>query len=103
MGFLRHSMQPAVVKTAISFGDALKALTISVSAPEHEFWPLESSFQEIDEEILSRIGGHHQIADALLLDLAERHSGRLASFDRRIATLLPATSVSQSAIELIPA
>lgn len=96
-------MQPAVVKTAISFGDALKALTTSVAAPEHEFWHLASSFQEIDEEILSRIGGHHQIADALLLDLAKRHSGRLATFDRRIASLLPATSVSQTAIELIPA
>jgi len=58
MGFLRLSMQPAVVKTAISFGDALKALTTSLSSPEHEFWPHESSFPEIGDEILSRIAGH---------------------------------------------
>jgi predicted nucleic acid-binding protein len=70
-------------------------------SPEHEFWPLESSFPEIGDEILSRIAGHRQIADALLLDLARRHSGKLATFDRRIASLQPVGSASQSAVELI--
>src|SRR5580704_5245734 len=46
-GFLRLSMQPAVVKTAISFGDALRVLTSSMSAPEHQFWPQDYSVREI--------------------------------------------------------
>ena len=38
MGFVRLSMQPAVAKTTISFGEAIDALEKIVAAPEHEFW-----------------------------------------------------------------
>lgn len=96
-------MQPVVVKTAIGFNDAFRALTDSMASPKHEFWPLDGSLAGVSTEILSRIAGHHQIADALLLDLAIRRSGKLATFDRRIAGLLPRDSANQSAIELIPA
>ncbi len=96
-------MQSAVVKTTIGFADALKALTNSLSAPEHVFWPLDRTFAEIDGEIRERIAGHHQIADGLLLDLAIRNGGKLAIFDRRIELLLPGNSANRAAIELIPA
>ena len=103
MGFIRLSVQPAVVKTTIGFADALKALTSSLTAPEHVFWPLDRTFGEIDEEIRVRIAGHHQIADGMLLDLAIRNAGKLATFDRRIELLLPENSVNRAAIELISA
>lgn len=103
LGFLRLSMQPSVVKTAVGFADAFKALTTSTSSPEHEFWPHDYSFAQIGEDIRARIAGHHQLADGMLLDLAIRHSGQLATFDRRIATLLPSASVNQSAVAVIPA
>ena len=103
IGFVRLSMQPAVVKTAIAFGDALRVLTASVSSPQHEFWPHDSSLTAIDAEMRTRVAGHHQLADAMLLDLAIRRSGKLATFDRRIASLLAAASPNQHAIELIPA
>jgi len=77
MGFIRLSMQPAVVKTTIGFADALKALTNSLSAPGHVFWPLDRTFAQIDE--------------------------KLATFDRRIELLLPGNSANRAAIELIPA
>jgi hypothetical protein len=96
-------MQPAVVKTAIGFADALKALKNSLTEPGHVFWPLDRTFAEINEEIRVRVAGHHQIADGLLLDLAIRNSGRLATFDRRIELLLPANSANRAAIELISA
>ena len=96
-------MQPAVVKTTIGFADALKALTNSLSAPGHVFWPLDRTFAEIDGEIRERIAGHHQIADGLLLDLAIRNGGKLANFDRRVELLLPGNSANRAAIELIPA
>jgi len=94
-------MQPAVVKTAIGFADAFRALTTSVSAPEHRFWAMTYSFAEIHDEIRSRIAGHHQLADAMLLDLAIRNSGRLATFDHRIVNLAPAGSACAAGIELI--
>jgi len=79
MGFLRLSMQPAVVKTAITFADALKALTTNTSSPDHHFWPHTLPFAHIAGEIQTRIGGHYQLADAMLLDLAIRHAGKLVS------------------------
>jgi uncharacterized protein len=101
IGFLRLSMQPAVVKTAISFGDAFRALTSSVAPVEHRFWPMAVSFGEIQDEIRGRIAGHHQLADAMLLDLAIRNSGKLATFDQRIASLAPGGSASAAGVELI--
>ncbi|HWF08320.1 MAG TPA: TA system VapC family ribonuclease toxin [Bryobacteraceae bacterium] len=103
LGFLRLSMQPAVVKTAIGFGDALRALTASVSSSKHEFWPMTFSFIEIAEDIRSRIAGHHQLADAVLIDLAMRNSGKLATFDRRIVSLVKPGSASEAAVDLIAA
>jgi hypothetical protein len=68
-------MQPSVVKTAIGFADAFRALTASAGAPEQQFWPMTSPFAGISDEIRLRIAGHHQLADAMLLDLAMRNSG----------------------------
>lgn len=101
LGFLRLSIQPVVVKTAISFADALRALTVSLAAPEHQFWPLDYPVSQIHAEIRSRLIGHHQLADGLLLDLAIRRSGKLATFDRRARNLLPSDSTHQAAIELL--
>jgi hypothetical protein len=103
MGFVRLSMQPAVVKSTITFNDAFRALQRSLDAPDHVFWPLDVAFADISSEIRLRIVGHHQIADAMLLDLAIRNSGKLATFDRRIGNLLPAESANRAAIQLIPA
>jgi hypothetical protein len=69
----------------------------------HHFWPLEYGPAGIRDEIRERIAGHHQLADALLLDLAIRHAGRLATFDRRIPALLPASSSLRDAVVVIPA
>jgi uncharacterized protein len=101
LAFLRLSIQPAVVKTACSFADALRALTTSLAVREHQFWPLDYPVSEIQSEIRSRLIGHHQLADGLLLDLTIRRSGKFATFDHRVRSLLPADSAHQSAIELL--
>jgi toxin-antitoxin system PIN domain toxin len=103
LGFLRLSIQPAIVKTTATFADAVELLRDAAGTPEHQFWPLDYSVAEIRPEIRSRLIGHQQLADALLLDLAIRKGGRLATFDRRIQALLPPDSVHHDAIELIPA
>ncbi len=46
--------------------------------------------------------GHQQLTGVILLDLAIRRGGRLATFDRRAARLLPRESPHRDAIEIIP-
>jgi len=79
----------------------MRALTTSLAAPDHEFWPLDFPVSDIHSEIRSRLIGHHQLADAVLLDLAIRRSGKLATFDHRVRNLLPPDSAYQSVIELL--
>jgi predicted nucleic acid-binding protein len=95
-------MQPAVVRTALSFADAFRALKESTSSPEHRFWPMSDSFLEIPEQMQSRLAGHHQLADAMLIGLALRNSGKLATFDHRAGNLIDPAPDGASAIELIP-
>ncbi len=103
LGFVRLSMQPAVVKIPIHFGDAMAALGQMTSHGAHRFWPLEGGLADINEEIRARLVGHHQLTDSVLLDLAIRHRGRLATFDRRVLGLLPVNSVLRDALAIIPA
>jgi toxin-antitoxin system PIN domain toxin len=103
LGFVRLAMQPAVVKTPILFGDVMEALARMTAHGAHRFWPLEGGLADVREEIRARVAGHHQLTDAVLLDLAIRHEGRLATFDRRVLGLLPPDSPSGEAVEIIPA
>lgn len=96
-------MQPAVVKVPILFGDVMDSLAQSTASPRHRFWPLEYGLDGIRGEIRERIVGHNQLADALLLDLAIRHAGRLATFDRRVKALLSPDSPLRESVEVIPA
>ena len=103
LAFVRLAMQPAVVKVPILFGDVMEALGQMTAHGAHRFWPLEDGLAGIRDEIRGRVGGHHQLSDALLLDLAIRHQGRLATFDRRVLGLLPPDSVLLDAVAIIPA
>ena len=103
LGFVRLAMQPAVVKVPILFGDVMAALAQMTASGAHHFWPLEGGLGDIRDEIRARVVGHHQLTDAVLLDLAIRHRGRLATFDRRISGLLPPDSALQDSVAVIPA
>ena len=102
LGFVRLSMQPAVVKVPLHFADAMEALSQIVASPQHCFWPMETGLAAIQPDIRLRIAGHHQLTDATLLDLAIRHGGRLATLDRKVAALLPPNSAHQSSVVTIP-
>lgn len=103
LGFVRLSMQPAVVKVPILFGDVMAALSQMTSGGTHRFWQLEGGLGDIREEIRARVVGYHQVTDAVLLDLAIRHRGRLATFDRRISGLFPQDSALQDSVAIIAA
>ena len=95
-------MQPAVVGSAITFADAMRALAFNLALPQHEFWPLDYPMTEICTELRERVVSHLHLADAFLLDLAVRKHGRLATFDRRIANLAPPGSPHVGAVEILP-
>lgn len=96
-------MQPSVVKVPLIFGDAMAALSQITSSPEHHLWQQNTSISDLRVDIQARIQGHNQLADAVLLDLALRNNGRLATFDRRLAALIPPQSPLQAALTVIPA
>jgi toxin-antitoxin system PIN domain toxin len=103
LGFARLSMQPVVVKIPVLYGDVMEALARMTANAAHQFWPLEGGLADVGDEIRTRVMGHQQLTDAVLLDLAIRHRGRLATFDRRVSRLLPPDSAAQDAVAIIPA
>ncbi|MSV29367.1 MAG: VapC toxin family PIN domain ribonuclease [Bryobacterales bacterium] len=102
LGFGRLAMQPAVVKIPILFGDVMEALARMTANGAHTFWPVEGGLADIRDEIRVRVVGHQQLTDAVLLDLAIRHQGRLATFDKRILALLPPDTDPPDAVAIIP-
>ena len=55
----------------------------------HRFWEDDVSIAKAEASEIERIRGYRQLMDAHLIRLAERHGGRLATFDRKVAGLLP--------------
>jgi toxin-antitoxin system PIN domain toxin len=56
------------------------------SLPGHEFWPDDISLVASAHVDPMQIGTSRQVTDSYLLALAVAHSGRLATFDRRLST-----------------
>jgi len=101
--FVRLSAHPSVVGAAVSVGEAFRILDGSVRTGSYEFWAMDTALLQIQRPIRERLAGPKQVMDALLLDLAIRRKGKLATFDRRVLMLLPPHSPDCGAIELIPA
>jgi predicted nucleic acid-binding protein len=69
--------------------EAIELLRRIVALPDHAFWMDDLSIAASEHIAAERIHGHRQVTDAHLLALALRHGGRLATFDRGIAELMP--------------
>jgi len=89
MGFVRVVSSPSFTKNAPKIGDALRLLRLNIAHPHHEFWTDNVTVPQSIERLGTPLQGHRQITDAYLLGLAMRRKGRLATFDRSIASLLP--------------
>lgn len=100
--FVRLSAQPSVVKTTIALADTLAVLEANISTPGHEFWPLEHGLMELAEEVRDRLVAPRQVTDAVLLDLAIRRGGCLATLDRGVQNLLAPDSEHRAALEIVP-
>ena len=102
-GFVRLSATRGVVPDPMTPVEAIAAIERSASQPEHHFWPQDEQVGAIAPEIMVRIMGPRQMSDAVLLDLAIKHGGRLATFDQAIGHLIPRGSPLADYIEIIPA
>jgi toxin-antitoxin system PIN domain toxin len=101
-GFVRISAQPTATKQVVPMRECVEILASSTNSREHQFWPQVHPVTALPREILRRLVGPNQVTDALLLDLAIRQGGKLATFDQRIENLLPADSPHRACIEILP-
>ena len=99
-GFVRLSCNPTVVRDTITPLDAIDALKHLTRLGGHTFWPLDRSMVDMPESIRTRLQGHRQITDAVLLDAAMQRGGQLATFDVGIEGLL--TENDRASLYVIP-
>lgn len=97
-GFVRitsHTSYPNRPGDAVVVLDLLRRFC---SHPGHRFWPGSVSLRQILPA--DRAFTHAQVTDAYLLGLAVQQSGRLATFDRRLAAAVVPGGVD--ALTLVP-
>ena len=102
IGFIRISSNPAFSRDAVSPGEAAALLRANTSASRHAFWPEGDPPSERLASFGPALHGHHQVADAYLLQLAEKKGGRLATFDRGLSSLVGPDLVPPAHLEIIP-
>lgn len=98
-GFVRVSSNVRAIPDARTPKQAIHLLKQIRRQPGHTFWRDEVSPSDSDATAFEMVVGYRQVTDAHLVTLAARMAGRLATFDRGIAELVPNTT---SLVELIP-
>jgi hypothetical protein len=103
-GFVRVSSNARVIPDARPPAEAIELLRRMRELPGHTFWTDSVSPVSPGPTAFDRIVGYRQVTDAHLLSLALDHGGRLATFDRGAAELMPASHDSghETGVELIP-
>jgi toxin-antitoxin system PIN domain toxin len=87
--FVRIVSNPSFSRESVSPVEAITLLEEAVDRSSHEFWPDHLSLAEAAAYLRPDISGHKQITDAYLLGLAIHRRTKFATFDRRLASLLP--------------
>jgi len=98
-GFVRISSNPKITSRPTTPVEALELLFRIVAFSGHEFWPDDLQLTQVMGAGRLAVRGHLQIADAYLVGLAIHRGGRLATFDKRAASL--ATGTVAGAVEVI--
>ncbi len=86
-GFVRVSSNPKALPDAVRPVEAIALLQRMRAVPGHQFWKDAVSIADDGTQLANRIVGHRQVADVHLVLLAQKHGGRLATFDRGIVAL----------------
>jgi len=86
-GFVRLVTNPAVTGVTVSMAEARQALSDFSRLKGYRFWPVQRTFEEMTEPFRSRLHGHRQVTDAILLGLAIERKGSLATLDKAVRHL----------------
>lgn len=87
-GFVRLSSNRAALATTTTPGLARELLRQLTLLAGHEFWIDDLRLVTGDGTDMRLVISHRDVTDAHLLALAERHGGRLVTFDSRMSRLL---------------
>lgn len=88
-GFVRVSSNRKVIPQARRPEEAIGLLRELTSLPGHVFWIDDISIARSRWIAREQLLGHGQVTDAHLVALSRRRRGRLVTFDRGIAEILP--------------
>ena len=99
--FIRLISNPRFTREAVNPMHAERTLHSRLHHPNHHFWPDELAVHYAIAPLRTNLVGHRQITDACLLGLAIFHKGKLATFDRAIASLVPDGVATTSVLELL--
>jgi len=80
LAFIRLSSNPAYTPASVTPREAASLLARLTAHAAHHYWATLAEPASLD---FVRALGHQQVADAYLVSVAERHQGRLVTFDRR--------------------
>jgi uncharacterized protein len=100
-GFVRIVSNPAFSPQAVTPAEAVRALTLTLQHPAHQFWPDDLAVPDALSMFEKRLVGHQQVTDAYLLGLAIEKKGKLATLDRSVVELLGRGDANATAVELI--
>lgn len=87
-GFVRVSSNRSAITTATTPAIARQVLTSMTRQAGHAFWPDDVALVVGTEAEAGVIRTHRDVTDAHLIALAQRHQGRLVSFDVGLGRLL---------------
>jgi predicted nucleic acid-binding protein len=87
LGVLRLLTNPSVTQTAVTAFSAWDLLRENTTHSGHEFWPLDGQITVGLEQMASRVRGHQQWTDALLLWQAKEKGGVFVTFDLGVKDL----------------
>jgi len=82
LSFIRLSSNPAFTPAPATPRAAAALLEQLTAHAAHHYW---AALPEAVAAVFERVMGHQQVMDAYLVRLAERHRGRLVTFDRQVA------------------
>lgn len=101
LGFVRVSANPKINRDAVRPAEAVAVLKQLTEQPGHHFWPDELPVIDASSFNALSLIGHRQVTDAYLLTLAEQHGGKVATFDRGVATLIADPQRRSARVEII--
>ena len=82
LGFIRLSSNPAYTSAPATPREAAALLGQLTAHRAHHYW---AALAEPASLGFARALGHQQVVDAYLVSVAQRHRGRLVTFDRRVS------------------